>query len=73
MICCDLPDTLKVLKGEEGEEVMRVRRSLLHQETSNKAMKDLADDLPDTLRVLKGEESEEGKGEKVMRVMKVRR
>lgn len=53
--------------------MMRVRRSLLHQETSNKAMKDLADDLPDTLRVLKGEESEEGKGEKVMRVMKVRR
>lgn len=27
---------------------MRVRRSLLHQETSNKAMKDLAGDLPDT-------------------------
>lgn len=55
MICCDLPDTLRVLKGEKGEEneeckgeVMRVRRSLLHQETSNKAMKDLAGDLPDT-------------------------
>lgn len=29
-------------------------------------------DLPDTLRVLKGEESEEGKGEEVMREMKVR-